>query len=58
MSRRPIGSTPSVGSSHPLYRAVLTLSLALVLWHYVTDALIYRFRIPQVREVMLKRLGF
>lgn len=31
---------------------------AVVLAHYFADAFIYRFRIPEVRKVALKRLGF
>jgi hypothetical protein len=30
----------------------------VVLAHYFADALIYRFRIPSIRRVMLRRLGF
>ncbi|MFT3838246.1 MAG: hypothetical protein QM723_14785 [Myxococcaceae bacterium] len=40
------------------WRVAVTLSLSCVLAHYWADALIYRFRIPAVRAVMLKRLGF
>ncbi len=48
--------TPASGTAHPLYRAVISASLALVLWHYFTDAWIYRMRLPEVRRVLLARL--
>jgi len=34
------------------------IASALVLAHYCADALIYRFRIPEVRKVAMNRLGF
>lgn len=40
------------------WRVFGTLGLACVLAHYWSDALIYRFRIPSVRKVMLRRMGF
>lgn len=43
--------------AHPLLRALTSLSFAVVLAHYFADALIYRFRIPSIRAVMLRRLG-
>jgi hypothetical protein len=30
----------------------------VVLAHYFADAFIYRFKIPEVRKVALRRLGF
>ncbi|WP_437661769.1 hypothetical protein [Sorangium sp. So ce1182] len=36
----------------------LILVNALVMAHYFADAFIYRFRIPEVRRVALRRLGF
>jgi hypothetical protein len=44
--------------SHVVLRGLTTLSLAVVLAHYFSDALIYRFRLPSIRRVMLRRLGF
>lgn len=43
---------------HPVLHALICLKLAVVLAHYFADALIYRFRIPAIRNVMLRRLGF
>ncbi|MFO0600148.1 MAG: hypothetical protein U0228_32870 [Myxococcaceae bacterium] len=40
----------------PLWAVAVTLSTACVLAHYWSDALIYRFRIPEVRRVMLARI--
>jgi hypothetical protein len=45
-------------AANPLLRASITLGLGVVLAHYVADAFIYRFRIPGIRKVMLRRLGF
>jgi hypothetical protein len=48
----------------PLPRDEKTIALAVVLTnglvmsHYFADAFIYRFRIPEVRRVALRRLGF
>ena len=39
-------------------RVFASLTLGVVLAHYFSDALIYRFRIPSIRAVMLRRLGF
>jgi hypothetical protein len=39
----------------PIARFVLN---GVVLAHYFADAFIYRFRIPEVRQVALRRLGF
>ena len=44
--------------SHVVPRGLTTLSLGVVLAHYFSDALIYRFRLPSIRRVMLRRLGF
>ncbi len=44
--------------SHMVLRGLTTFSLAVVLAHYFSDALIYRFRIASIRNVMLRRLGF
>jgi hypothetical protein len=44
--------------SHVVLRGLTALSFAVVLAHYFADALIYRFRIPSIRQVMLRRLGF
>ncbi|QSQ24499.1 hypothetical protein JY651_05975 [Pyxidicoccus parkwayensis] len=44
--------------AHPVMRALTSLSFAVVLAHYFADALIYRFRIPSIRAVMLRRMGF
>jgi hypothetical protein len=44
--------------SHVVLRGLTTLSLGVVLAHYFSDALIYRFRLPSIRRVMLRRLGF
>ncbi|XXF80286.1 hypothetical protein P2318_11175 [Myxococcaceae bacterium GXIMD 01537] len=43
---------------NPFLHGAICLSLAVVLAHYFADALIYRFRIPSIRNVMLRRLGF
>jgi hypothetical protein len=51
-------SDPSGGSSHLILRVLTSLSLGVVLAHYFSDAFIYRFRIPSIRKVMLRRLGF
>jgi hypothetical protein len=45
-------------AAHPLLRVSITLGPGVVLAHYVADAFIYRFRIPGIRKVMLRRLGF
>ncbi len=44
--------------SHVVLRVLTTVSFSVVLAHYFADALIYRFRIPSIRRVMLRRLGF
>ncbi|WP_375757799.1 hypothetical protein [Corallococcus exercitus] len=44
--------------AHPLLRALTCLGFACVLAHYFADAFIFRFRIPSIRQVMLRRLGF
>ncbi|PTL82830.1 hypothetical protein [Vitiosangium sp. GDMCC 1.1324] len=44
--------------SHVVLRGLTTLSLGVVLAHYFADALIYRFRLPSIRRVMMRRLGF
>ncbi|RKG58175.1 hypothetical protein D7X30_17040 [Corallococcus sp. AB011P] len=44
--------------AHPLLRALTSLGFACVLAHYFADAFIFRFRIPSIRQVMLRRLGF
>lgn len=49
---------PSGSSSHLILRVLTSLSLGVVLAHYFSDAFIYRFRIPSIRKVMLRRLGF
>ena len=41
-----------------MLRVLTSLSLGVVLAHYFSDAFIYRFRIPSIRKVMLRRLGF
>jgi hypothetical protein len=58
-SRGTLGAgDPSASGSHLLLRALTSLSLGVVLAHYFADALIYRFRVPGIRAVMLRRLGF
>ncbi len=53
------GETASASlAANPLLRAAITVGLGIVLAHYVADAFIYRFRIPGIRKVMLRRLGF
>lgn len=58
----PVHGTVSAAAtdlqSHVVLRGLTTLSLAVVLAHYFSDALIYRFRLPSIRKVMLRRLGF
>lgn len=49
---------PTGSSSHLILRVLTSLSLGVVLAHYFSDAFIYRFRIPSIRKVMLRRLGF
>lgn len=49
---------PSGSSAHLVLRVLTSLSLGVVLAHYFADALIYRFRLPSIRKVMLRRLGF
>ena len=44
-------------TSGGLWQFLVTASTACVLAHYWADALIYRFRIPEVRAVMLKRIS-
>ncbi len=39
------------------WRLFSSLGLGVVLAHYLTDAFIYRFSIPGIRKVMLRRLG-
>jgi hypothetical protein len=51
-------TAPASLAAHPLLRVCITLGLGVVLAHYVADAFIYRFRIPGIRKVMLRRLGF
>jgi hypothetical protein len=41
----------------PLWSLGVLVTNSIVLAHYFADAFLYRFRIPQVREVMLARLG-
>ncbi|MFP2925070.1 hypothetical protein ACLESO_07605 [Pyxidicoccus sp. 3LG] len=53
-----LASHASSVHGHPLMRALISLSFAVVLAHYFADALIYRLRIPSIRAVMLRRLGF
>ncbi|MFP2911068.1 hypothetical protein ACLESD_39750 [Pyxidicoccus sp. 3LFB2] len=53
-----LASNATLLSTHPVLRALTSLSFAVVLAHYFADALIYRFRIPSIRAVMLRRLGF
>jgi hypothetical protein len=53
-----LGSNVAALHTHPLLRALTSLGFAVVLAHYFADALIYRFRIPSIRAVMLRRLGF
>lgn len=43
--------------AHPLLRGLTSLGFAVVLAHYFADAFIFRFRIPSIRQVMLRRLG-
>jgi hypothetical protein len=50
-------SQADVVRAWPLLRVLTSLSFAVVLAHYFADALIYRFRIPSIRAVMLRRLG-
>ena len=52
-----LGSHATALHAHPVMRALISLSFAVVLAHYFADALIYRFRIPSIRAVMLRRLG-
>lgn len=40
-----------------VWAVLVTISTATVLAHYWADALIYRFRLPEVRKVMLNRIG-
>lgn len=40
-----------------VWAVLVTVSTATVLAHYWADALIYRFRLPTVRKVMLNRIG-
>jgi hypothetical protein len=40
-----------------VWAVLVTISTATVLAHYWADALIYRFRLPAVRKVMLNRIG-
>jgi hypothetical protein len=58
----PVTGTVSAAAtdlkSHLVLRGLTTLSLSVVAAHYFADALIYRFRIPSIRHVMLRRLGF
>jgi hypothetical protein len=57
--RGTLGSgDPTGSSSHLLLRVLTSLSLGVVLAHYFSDAFIYRFRLPGIRRVMLRRLGF
>jgi hypothetical protein len=41
-----------------LFRAAIVLMMSVVLTHYCADAFLYRMRIPAIRKVMLRRLGF
>jgi hypothetical protein len=43
---------------NPVLRALTSLGFAVVLAHYFADAFIFRLRIPSIRQVMLRRLGF
>ncbi len=45
-------------SSSLVWRFSVGAALSCVLAHYWADALIYRFRIPEIRTTMLRRLGF
>ncbi|NPC85367.1 hypothetical protein HPC49_45135 [Pyxidicoccus fallax] len=56
--RGALGSNLGTTQAHPVLRALTSLGFAVVLAHYFADALIYRFRIPSIRAVMLRRLGF
>jgi hypothetical protein len=53
-----VGTATAKTGVHPLLHALICLKLAVVLAHYFADALIYRFRIPSIRNVMLRRMGF
>jgi hypothetical protein len=52
------GEAAAAITAHPVMRALTSLGLGVVLAHYFADAFIYRFRIPSIRSVMLRRLGF
>lgn len=61
-----IGVVGALGPSTPFLQAFAssvpwgvfgTLGSACVIAHYWADALVYRFRIPSVRKVMLRRMG-
>jgi hypothetical protein len=40
------------------YRLAVIGMMVIVLTHYCADAFLYRMRIPAIRQVMLRRLGF
>jgi hypothetical protein len=57
----PVRGSLGIGANahaHPVLRALTCLGFACVLAHYFADAFIFRFRIPSIRQVMLRRLGF
>lgn len=42
--------------ANPLWRAAALAGLALTFTHYLADAMLFRFRIPEIRSVLLRQL--
>jgi hypothetical protein len=53
----PFAAHLGIGQSSAYHMAAILLN-GVVVAHYATDRLMYRFRIPGVRAVALRRLGF
>jgi hypothetical protein len=54
----PLASWLQLPRNEDTIALLMVLTNALVMTHYFADAFIYRFRIPEVRRVALRRLGF
>ncbi len=57
LPQSPLAAPLGISGSRLFHEALFVLN-SLVMAHYFADAFIYRFRIPGVREVALRRLGF
>jgi hypothetical protein len=58
LGNAPFSAALGLGAFAPAFAIGRVALNAVVMAHYCADALIYRFRIPEVRHVALARLGF